>query len=152
MRKKLITTLLVTSIAMIGTNGCSTKAPRIEPGELKVTENTTVKMAKIANIVQLSEKEVSAGKDILGGLTGALIGSAITGGDAELITTIVGSEIGEQVVKDKYGKTIHKLTLSFDDGSVREVYAKGGTYLVGTKVKTTIDKQSDNVTSFIVVK
>ena len=152
MYKKVITSTLTAILITLSTSGCATKEARIEPGKLQVTENSIVKTGKIANIVQLSEKEIPLGQDILSGLTGALIGSAVSGGDGELVASLIGMEAGEQITKDKYGKSIYKLTLSLDDKTVKSVYAKGGSYVVGKNVKVTIDKNSDKITSFIVTK
>jgi len=154
MRKRLIVlSSLIVALLMI--TGCSTKEARIEPGKLDMTKNVLLKKGKITNIVELSEKEVSMGNEILGGLTGSLIGSAISGGDGDYldgVLSMIGMNVGEDVVKDEYGATIYKLTLMFDDNTQKEVYAKGGSYIVGKRIKATVDKKSGKVTSFAITK
>ena len=152
MKKRVVISALILSLSFLG---CSNKAQRIEPGNLEVSQNVAVKIGTITNIVQLEKKEASSGKELLGGLTGALIGSAIAGGNDNIVngvSIIVGTDIGTDIVRDKYGKTIYKLTITLNDGSLKEVYAKGGKYTVNKKVKVTIDKNSGKVTSFIVIK
>ena len=147
---------MVAMTMILSVGGCSQKEPRIEPGKLEITENTTIHTGKIKNIIVLSEKEVSAGTEVLAGLTGALVGGAIggtvSGNDTvEAVAAFFGIDAGEAIVKDKYGTTIHKLTIELDNKQLKEVYAKGGTYSLNKDVKLTIDKKSGNITSFVLV-
>ena len=138
---------------ILSMTGCSQKEPRIEPGKLEISENTTIHTGKIKNIATLSDKEVSRGTEVLAGLTGALVGGAIgesLGGNdtVKSVSSFFGVDAGEAIVKDKYGTTIHKLTIELDNKQTKEVYAKGGKYTLNKNVKLTIDKKSGKVTSF----
>jgi len=117
--------LVITSIS-----GCSNSAPRINPGHLDVSENVTNHTARITNIIQLAEKEAPAGKMLLGGIAGMLIAGAITDGKSDLVQDIA-TDIGAEAARDKYGKTIYKLTLALNDGSVKQIHVRGGAYIVG---------------------
>ena len=135
--------------------GCSNSAPRITPGHLAVTDTVTSHTAKITNIVQLAEKEASGGKLMLGHLAGALIAGTLTENKSDLaqdLASNLGSDIGEAIVIRNYGKTIYKLTLSLNDGSVKQIHVRGGAYVVGRHAKITVDKKSGNITSLLALK
>ena len=154
--RKIMLNSMVAMTMILSVGGCFQKKPRIEPGKLEITKNTTIHTGKIKNIIVLSEKEVSASTEVLAGLTGALVGGAV--GEAvgendtvKIVIAFFGIDAGEKIVKDKYGTTIYKLTIELDNEQLKEVYAKGGTYSLNRDVKVSIDKKSGNITSFVLV-
>jgi hypothetical protein len=155
LKNQFLAASISTIILTISLTACSSDAPRINPGSLEVSQSVTTHLAQITNIVQLSEKEASGGKMFLGGITGALIADALTDDKSDLAQDLAadfGRDIGEAVVRNKYGKTIYKLTLALKDGSVKHIHVRGGAYVVGRHVKITINKSSGNITSLIALK
>lgn len=139
-------------IAVISLNGCSSSAPRITPGHLEASENVTTHTAKITNIIQLSEKEAPAGGIMLGDIAGMLIGSALTDGRSDIVQDIalnIGGEIGSEIVREQYGKTIYRLTLTLNNGNIKQIHVRGGAYVVGRHAKITLSKSSGNITSLL---
>jgi len=138
-------------ILLGGLTGCSNQAPRITPGFLEVSSQVETHSAKITNIVELSEKEVTEGKKLKGVLTGALIGAAITkdaSDSSKHAGVTLGGFFGKKVVLKKHGKTIYRLSLSLDDGTQKEVYLRGGHYQIGSTSRVTLNKSSGEITSF----
>ncbi len=119
-----------------GSCGCSSQAPRITPGFLEVPSHIETHSAEITNIVELSEKEASM---LIGVLMGALIGAAVTK-DASYSSKHAGVTIGDLFCKHaalkKHGKTIYRLSLSLDDGTLKEIYQRGGHYQIGSASKS----------------
>lgn len=155
MKTQLMTITLSSLLVITSISGCSNSAPRINPGHLDVSENVTNHTARITNIIQLSEKEAPAGKMLLGGIAGMLVAGALTDGKSDLvqdIATDIGGDMGAEAARDKYGKTIYKLTLALNDGSVKQIHVRGGAYVVGRHAKVTLDKKTGNITSLLVLK
>ena len=130
MKTQLLAITLSSLLVIMSISGCSNGTPRINPGYLDVSENVTNHTARITNIIQLSEKEAPAGKMLLGGIAGMLVAGAITDGKSDLVQDIA-TDIGAEAARDKYGKTIYKLTLALNDGSVKQIHVRGGAYIVG---------------------
>ena len=154
MNTHLLSRLIAALLLISSLSGCSTQAPRITPGHLDVSEQTIPHMAKITNIIQLSEKEAPEGKVFGGVLLGALIGSTLASGESDSTQDDIaelGSVIGGYVAQKKYGKTIYRLTLALDDKSIKEVYVRGGHYILGKQAKITLHKKSGDITSFLLV-
>jgi len=146
--------IISATILLSGFTGCSNNAVRITPGHLKISEHVNIHTAKIKNIIQLSEKEAPDDKMFSGILTGALIGAAITNdasNDAKELGVAIGAVVAENIVMNKHGRTIYRLSLALDDGSLKEVYVRGGHYQIGRLTKITIHKESGEITSFKVV-
>jgi hypothetical protein len=155
MKTQLMTITLSGILVITSLSGCSQSAPRINPGYLEVSESITSHTARITNIVQLSEKEAPVGRMLLGGIAGAIVAGALTDGKSDLvqdIATDIGGDIGAEAARDKYGKTIYKLTLALNDGSVKQIHVRGGAYIVGRHAKITVDKKSGNITSLVALK
>lgn len=155
MKTQLMTAIFSSILVITSLNGCSQSAPRINPGYLEVSENVTSHTAKITNIVQLAKKEAPVGKMLLGGIAGAVVAGTLTDGKSDLvqdIATDIGGDVGAEAVRDKYGKTIYKLTLALNDGSVKQIHVRGGAYVVGRHTKITVDKKSGNITSLVALK
>lgn len=151
MHKKLKIIILSTTILLSGLTGCSNSDVRITPGTLKVSKQVEIHTAKINNIIQLSDKEAPDDKILGGILTGALIGAAITNdasNDAKELGVTIGAILGENVVMNKHGRTIYRLSLLLDDGTQKEVYVRGGHYHIGRMTKVTVHKESGEITSF----
>ena len=151
MKNQIKIVTLSSVILFSGLTGCSSNAPRITPGHLEVSSHVETHTAKIKNIVELSEKEAPDGKMFKGILTGALVGAAITNDasdDAKEAGVLIGALIGEHAVMKKHGKTIYRLSLNLDDGTLKEVYVRGGHYQLGRLTKVTINKESGEITSF----
>jgi len=143
-----ITTIILTT----SLTACSNEAPRISPGSLKVSKSVTLYSAKITNIVQLSEKEGAGGELFLGNVAGMLIGGVLTKDKSDTVSDLaadIGGDIGEELARKKYGKTVYKLTLALDDGSVKQIHVLGGAYVVGRHVKITVNKSSGEITSLV---
>ncbi len=136
-------------------NGCSSAQARINPGHLDTSVQAVQHTATISNIIQLSEKEAPSGKVLKGVLLGALIGRVLASSHSDSTredAAELGGIIGGLVAKNKHAKTIYRLTLNLDDKSVKEVYVRGGHYIVGKRAKLTLDRSSGDVTSFLVAK
>lgn len=149
--------LLAISIlfSTISLSGCSSSAPRITPGHLSTSKNVTTHTATITNIVQLSEKEAPDGKKFIGSIAGMVIGHAITDDRSDLVqdlATELGADIGEAVALNQYGKTIYRLTLALNNGDVKQIYVRGGAYIVGRHAKITVHKKAGNITSLVAMR
>ncbi|GAA0409851.1 hypothetical protein GCM10009133_17940 [Cocleimonas flava] len=131
---------------------CSGQSPRVTPGKLEISENVTTHKGKITNIIQLSEKEAPPEKVLVGVISGAVIGHAISenGSDeAQELVTAIGAIVGEHVVMNNYGKTIYRLQLLLDNGTIKEVYVRGGSYTIGKYTKVTVHKHHGDITSLV---
>ncbi len=136
-------------------SGCSSAPKRINPGHLDTSAQAINHSATISNIIQMSDKEAPAGKVFGGVLIGALVGNVLARGESDSTQEDVaelGGIIGGYIAKKKHAKTIYRLTLKLDDSSVKEVYVKGGHYIIGKRAKLTLDRNSGDVTSFLVLK
>lgn len=146
--------IMSTSILLFGITGCSSHDVRITPGHLETSNQVDIHTAKINNIIQLSDKEAPDDKMFSGILAGALIGGIITNDasdDAKELGVALGAVIAENIVMNKHGRTIYRLNLALDNGTLKEVYVRGGHYQIGLKTKITIHKESGEITSFKVV-
>ena len=155
MKTQLLALSLSTCLVITSLSGCSGRAPRITPGHLETSQNVSGQTARITNIVQLSEKEAPGGKVFLGALTGFLIGAIITDDHSDSTQDFaqdIGGDIGEALVLEKYGKTIYRLTLALNDGSVKHIHVRGGDYVVGRHAKVTVNKKSGDITSLVALK
>ena len=122
---------------------------------MDTSQNINGHTARITNIVQLSEKEAPDGKIFLGALTGFLIGSVITDDHSDSTQDFaqdVGGDLGEALVLKKYGKTIYRLTLALNNGSVKHIHVRGGDYVVGRHAKVTVNKKSGDITSLVALE
>jgi len=151
------TSVLAISIVFstISLSGCSSSAPRITPGHLSASDNVTTHTATITNIVQLSEKEAPDGKKFVGSIAGMVIGHVITDDKSELVqdlATEIGGDLGEAVVMNQYGKTVYRLTLALNTGEVKQIYVRGGAYVVGRHAKVTVHKKAGNITSLVAMR
>jgi hypothetical protein len=150
--------LLIPTTALMLTmtlSACSSTPPRINPGHLDISERAVPHNATIGNIIQLSEKEAPTGKVFKGVLIGALIGRVLASHSSDSTredAAELGGVIGGFTADKRNAKTIYRLTLSLDDKSVKEVYVRGGHYIVGERAKLTLDSSSGDVTSFLVLK
>jgi hypothetical protein len=156
---KLITARLALPLSVVilasTLNGCTSAPARINPGHLDTSVQAVQHTATISNIIQLSEKEAPNGKVFKGVLVGALIGGALSSGHSDSTQEDVaelGALIGGYSANKKHAKTIYRLTLNLDDKSVKEVYVRGGHYIVGKHAKITLDRNSGDVTSFVSIK
>ena len=155
MKTKSLALSLSVWLVLAGVTGCSGSAPRITPGHLKASKDVVSHMARITNIVQLSKKEAPGGTVFLGTLAGFLVGSVLTDTHSESTQDFaqdIGGDIGEAMVINKYGKTIYRLTLALNDGSVKQIHVRGGAYVVGHHAKVTVNKKSGNITSLVALK
>ena len=147
--------LLSTLLLAINLTACSNTAPRITPGHLAISDKVDTHSARITNIIQLSEKEAPDGKVFLGSLAGIATAAILTDDSSDLvqdIATDLGADIGAGIATEKYGKTIYKLTLALDDGSVKHIHVRGGAYVVGRHAKITVDKKSGGITSLVALR
>ena len=148
-RKSII--LGMTLSGVLALTACSVSAPRLTPGHLERSSSVVMQQAKVINIVQLSEKEVPFGKALLGGVAGAIVGSALSSGsDSDTVQTLstdLGGDIGEDIVRENFGKTVYKLTLKQRDGKLKQVYVKGGMYQLGQNMAYTVSKKDGQITS-----
>ena len=154
-RKSMSALVLTLSILVLTLTGCTNAPARITPGHLDVSAQAIQHSATISNIIQLSEKEAAKGKVIKGVLIGAVVGAVLSSGHSSSTRGDVaelGGIVGGYTTRKMYAKTIYRLTLKLDDKSVKEVYVKGGHYVVGKHVKITLDRNSGDVTSFVALK
>ena len=140
---------------ILNLSACSSSTPRITPGHLSTSDSVTTHTATITNIVQLSEKEAPDGKKFVGSIAGMVIGHVITDDRSDLVqdlATEIGGELGEAVVMNQYGKTVYRLTLALNNGDVKQIYVRGGAYVVGRHAKITVHKKAGNITSLVAMR